>query len=63
MFRYDEASCCGNAVNFVIFDKSLCLNFVTDSKKNIKIVVEHLCARGLQIMTLETCYHKRDKRA
>jgi len=59
MFRYDEALCCENAVNFVVFVKSHCLNFVTDCKNNIKIVV---CVHGgFQIMTLGTCYQKRDK--
>jgi len=36
MFRYDEALCCGNTVNFVVFVKSHCLNSVTDSENNIK---------------------------
>ena len=56
MFRNDEALCCGNTVNFVIFVKSLCLNFMTDSKNDIKMVVEGLYAWGFQIITLETCF-------
>jgi hypothetical protein len=40
--------CCGNTVKFVIFIKSHCLNFMTDSKNKI-MVVERLCALGFQI--------------
>jgi len=56
MFRYDEALCCGNTVNFVMFVKSHCLNFMTDSKNYMKMVVECLCARAFQITTLESCF-------
>jgi len=44
--------CCGNTVNCVIFVKLRCLNFMTDSKNNVKMVVERLCALRFQIMTL-----------
>jgi hypothetical protein len=56
MLCYDEALCCGNNVNFVIFVKSHCLNSMTDSKNYMKMVVNCLCAREFQIMTLEKCF-------
>lgn len=48
--------CCGNTVKFVIFVKSRCLNFMTDGKNNMEMVVERLRVLGFQITTLETCY-------
>jgi len=51
-----RALCCGNTVKFVIFVKSHCLNFMTEGKNNMEMVVERLCALGFQITTLETCH-------
>jgi outer membrane receptor for monomeric catechols len=42
MFRYGEALCCGNTTNIVIFVKSLCLNFMTYIKNNMKMLVQRL---------------------